>query len=316
MGFVLPPGAFRVLLAFAVVAAHITDLNIGRLAVMMFFFLSGFWIADIWAKRFGPSSVGRFYLSRYLRIAPLFVIATGLAVWLRQAPADLNTFNLLGLASRGPHPTPVAWSLDIELQFYLLAPVLLALLTRAPWLTLAGSLPVLAFGYWLHGEHGAFTVLKYLPAFLLGALTFQLDWRPSRRLALISLGAFLAVSAGLAFTPLFWKTAAQGTPRDLYAMIWMLPLLPYMAHSLRIKSSPFDRVLSDLTYPLYLIHPLVIYLAHQYVDGMALKAAAVVVSTLVAAALLGIDRPIDAWRRRVTEGAPAPARRAVGADHA
>ncbi|HEX5264198.1 MAG TPA: hypothetical protein VFW13_11760, partial [Phenylobacterium sp.] len=53
--FVVAPGAFRLILAAAVAVSHVSRLDIGRLAVLLFFFLSGYWTARIWAEKFQSS---------------------------------------------------------------------------------------------------------------------------------------------------------------------------------------------------------------------------------------------------------------------
>ncbi len=55
---VLPPGQFRLLLAFAVVLSHISNFDVGRLAVMLFFALSGYWTARIWEEKFEARRIG------------------------------------------------------------------------------------------------------------------------------------------------------------------------------------------------------------------------------------------------------------------
>jgi len=50
--WIAPPGLFRFLLALAVVVSHLSKLDIGRMAVLLFFFLSGYWVSKIWITKF------------------------------------------------------------------------------------------------------------------------------------------------------------------------------------------------------------------------------------------------------------------------
>lgn len=307
-GLILPPGAFRLLLAYAVLASHISALDIGRLAVLLFFFLSGYWIANIWETKFAASDTGRFYLSRYLRIVPLFLIVTLAAAWIRNAALGPTNFTLLGLGVTGNDPTTVSWSLDVELQFYLLAPLLLLALRRWTVLTLGCAVSLVALGLWAHQTLHAVTVLKFLPPFLLGALTYAKRWTPSERMAHLSLAAFAGATAISAATLMLFKTQPHPWDRDVYGMLWMLPLLPYVARSLTVRGPAIDRDLGNLSFPLYLIHPAVIYVVGQHMHGSLAKVVIVAGATAVAAGVYYlIDRPLDRWRVKLTEGAPQPA---------
>ena len=73
-GLVLPPGLFRLLLAAAVLLSHLSRFDVGRLAVLLFFYLSGYWVTRVWQAKFGPRATLRFYAARYLRIAPLYLL--------------------------------------------------------------------------------------------------------------------------------------------------------------------------------------------------------------------------------------------------
>ena len=301
---VLPPGAFRLLLALAVLLSHISNFDVGRLAVLLFFYLSGYWIASIWATKFGPGSAGRFYLSRFLRIWPLFLLVTLASAWLRGSDLGLTNFTLLGLAATGEasDPTTVSWSLDIELQFYLLAPFLLALLNRHAVLTLAVATALVALGWWLDAAYAGLTVLKFLPAFLLGSLTYAHRWRPSYSVVSAGLLLFAAVTAYTAYTGMLWKSEPKAFDRDVYGLLWMLPMLPYVARSLTVKSGKVDRDLGNLSFPLYLVHPAVIYALGALGVGAAGKGLVLFVSLLAAVAIYyTLDRPLDRARVRLTE---------------
>ncbi|RAK66546.1 acyltransferase family protein [Phenylobacterium kunshanense] len=305
LGLVAPPGAFRLMLAFAVVLSHMSGFDVGRLAVLLFFFLSGYWTARIYQEKFGGNRVGLYYLSRYWRIAPLFFIITVAAALARNQWDDMGWTNLtlLGIASWGYDPTGVSWSLDVELQFYLLLPLALAFLVRAPKVTLLASVVIGAFGWWLHERHDIVTVAKFLPVFMLGALTHVAAWKPGNRSAMLSLGAFIAMTAVTAATPFFRKSTPDPFDHDIWGMIWLLPLLPYVAHSLTIRSTSFDRHLGNLSYPLYLVHyPVIALMASAYGHGLPSKLATLVISVILAVlTYFLLDRPLDRIRVRVTE---------------
>jgi len=300
---ILSPGAFRLALAFAVVVSHVSAVEIGRLAVLLFFFLSGYWTSRIWREKFDGQRIGRYYLSRYWRVAPLFVIVSVAAALARHWALHPVNFTLLGVGSTHFDPTGVSWSLDVELQFYLLLPLLFGMLSRSPRLVLLAALVAAVAGLWLSATYHIVTVATYLPAFLLGSLTYARAWKPSATQAHLSLLAFIAFTIATGFTPFLLKTRPNPFEGDIWGFFWMLPLLPYVAHSLTIRSSKLDRHLGNLSFPLYLVHYAVIaVVTGAFGRGLGVKAAAVALACALALTIyMALDRPIDRLRVRVTE---------------
>ncbi|EMI15573.1 acyltransferase 3 [Rhodopirellula maiorica SM1] len=140
----MTPGSFRLFLGFVVVIHHSFPLRMGAWAVGMFFVLSGYWISRMWRGSYSrkPSPYRTFLISRWWRIAPLFVVIQLLAAalvlsgvsgdhtsviedwrwWLTQ-PAVIGSTQFGRLL-------PPSWSLDVEMQFYLVAPIMLMVATR------------------------------------------------------------------------------------------------------------------------------------------------------------------------------------------
>lgn len=307
MNLIVSPGLFRLMLALMVVVSHVSALDIGRPAVLLFFYLSGYWATKIWDQKFGLQGIGRFYAARYLRIIPLYLVVMLTTAWLRGFPVQAPNVILLGLASGDTlDPIGVSWSLDVELQFYLILPLLGWLLTVAKtrWL-IVGVLGVAAVGYFIDQSFGILTVAKFMPIFALGAATCRHNWRPSQRMAFLSLGAFVVATGLTALTPFLLKGAGHANPfdADIYNFLWMLPLLPYVAFSLTTKSSKLDRHLGNLSYPLYLVH------APTFALLAGGKVMEIGVALLLAVGLYVLfDRPADRWRVRLTEG-PVSARK-------
>ena len=58
----------------------------------------------------------------------------------------------------------------------------------------------------------------------------------------------------------------------------MIPLLPYVARSLTVKSSKLDRHLGNLSYPLYLVHlPLIWFVRAHWGESVPIKLFSVAV---------------------------------------
>ncbi|MDQ4420926.1 acyltransferase [Sphingobium sp. DEHP117] len=299
--FVLSPGSVRVLLASAVIISHISKYDIGRLGVIFFFFLSGYWTSRIWTEKFDEKQFAPFYVSRALRIYPLFLVVSLASSIFRGLPLSLENFLLFGIATTGNDPTGVSWSLDIEMQYYLLCPLLLPLLRRLPWTTLTVCSAVAAVAWIVTPALGIRTALLYLPAFLAGALSDQLRHVPSARSAHASLGLFALASVGAYFTPFFTKMTHDPFHRDIFALLWLLPLIPYLQRSLSIHSSRTDRAIGDYSYALYLAHFAVIALIVVH-GTVTEKLVATIVSFGVAAILyIAVDSPLNAIRYRLLQ---------------
>jgi peptidoglycan/LPS O-acetylase OafA/YrhL len=170
------------------------------------------------------------------------------------------------------------------------------------------SLLLAGLGFYVDDTYGVLTAAKYLPVFVLGALTSVKAWKPGPRTAAWSLGAFVLMTGVTAATPFLTKQGKQPFDHDIWGFLWMLPLLPWVAHSLTIRSSRMDRHFGNLSYPLYLIHYWVIVLAAgAFGGGTLVKLGGVVCAAVLAVAVyVLVDRPVDRWRVRLTESVPVP----------
>lgn len=156
-------GTVRFLLALCVVAAHTRgyrfDLypDTGLYAVGAFFVISGYLMPATLEANYGGRATP-YLANRFLRIFPLYWLVLGLALialqrlpeWSEQYDFGLQpiiqNFLLLGL-NQWPNDTRYigpAWTLDIELQWYLLVPLLM-LLGRRTLILIGAILSVASF---------------------------------------------------------------------------------------------------------------------------------------------------------------------------
>ncbi len=174
----------------------------GTVGVFLFFAISGFVLALPFGKNtpLSKKTIKTFYLRRLTRIEPPFVI------WMTVFAAVLVAKSSYSMAEILPHwlasitythwfffqeysvINPVAWSLEIEIQFYLLAPFLAtAYFSFQNKVRRRMGMVALIIGYiliegycgWLHFPMKA-TLLGRLPNFLVGFLIadFYLnDWK-------------------------------------------------------------------------------------------------------------------------------------------
>lgn len=312
------PGAFRLWLALVVVAHHITRLEFGKAPVLVFFALSGYWVQRVWHARYKRCRRPwlSFVISRWWRIVPMLLLASGLSVaahaWSRDAdwvmilrqPLEqgLTPFTVLGYAQLMTRPVGPAWSLDIEMQFYVVAPLLIALVAR--WRPLA----VLGLGYGcflLALSLGWGVVLPaFLIFFLLGMLAAQHDWRAPQPLETGGMAAAAALFVLLWASP--WRgpwLGEGGAYGALLNLVLAFCLMPFALGSVGRKADPVDRAMADFSYLVYLLHwPVIILLRFGGLGQGASVLAFVGMSAISLAAWRWFDRPLDRLRARWVAG--------------
>lgn len=265
------PGALRMALAFAVFVHHTTLFNLGMSAVLIFFVLSGYWVAVMWRKTYSKTawSYFTFLVSRMWRVVPVFALCSAIT-WallvLRDAAPEnaggalhqiLSNVMILGYNSLSYQANVPGWSLDMEMQFYLIAPLLIFLVAKNVYVLLG----CVALSLLSQKLGGPTSVLTFLYFFGIGVASALHDLRPSRRLAYGALFAALAVMAvcaailtknlmlggGTAGAPLL---AFSGKTNLLIAVL----MTPFALYTTRQTSGAADRMFGELSYIFYLLH--------------------------------------------------------------
>jgi peptidoglycan/LPS O-acetylase OafA/YrhL len=253
----------------------------GGWAVGLFFVLSGYWIARMWNEKYRlkESPYWTFVVSRWWRLAPLFISGQLLAVLLafwglpisgREAvsdPAWWVTQPLVIGSTQFQRLLPPSWSLDVEMQFYLIAPLMVIGLA-----SVSGRdrlLPVVAMFFWglvlVASGVASETARLDLHAWLfgIGVLVSHASWNPSAKVQLICVLALIAGLTTMIVIPetreLIWRSGSQAghvSPITAYAfyIATVLAGIPLAAGTVFRRSGQFDRWLGDLSYPLYLVH--------------------------------------------------------------
>lgn len=301
------PGLFRFCLAGAVLLSHLSRWDFGRPAVMIFFALSGYWVAKMQdgAHRL-PIPV--FYLSRILRISPALVV-TALVTFLAYSAANMpepgslkSTLLLLGLATRRDDIVGTIWSLDIELQFYILLPLVLG---AKSWfdspIKLIGATAVLfGLGLHLYLVRGLATVFLYAPMFAVGLSTYLHRTNFSFGLVIGSLTLGLGVIS-LVVYPAFGLHNQAQVIRDIIFMAAAMLFIPFVSWNVSQSGGSRDRLMGDLSYPLYLVQEPCIQIA-QYKLGQFEHwkfAGLLLVISTTAILYWFIDFPVEKFRRRL-----------------
>lgn len=193
---------------------------------------------------------------------------------------------------------PQAWTLGLELAFYLVAPLFVAGSSIVILGVILGSclLRFVALPAW-GVEANAFTY-RFFPFeiafFGCGALAYKLY----ARYRILDKGRTFHVVAVLALAPLF------------LAFDWNIPdLTRYAALALAIpslflltKNSRLDRFVGELSYPIYISHILVLYAITQYTQVGYELPGVLVTLALSLLLYLAVERRVETWRGRVVAG--------------
>ena len=308
--------------------------RVGWLGVDLFFVLSAYLLGQPFIDGRAPR-LGRFWLDRFLRIAPAYYasFAGAILLYVLFAPDAWNPalagWSLVFLGNFD-FPTflavnPAFWSLAVEMQFYLLLPWMARLFRGPNWpWVLAGFLAVSLLYRGLLFQVGTtqafqletFTLPAYFGHFALGLAACRLRSfdRPMgsgvRRAAFAAGIALVAVPAAL-WVPagsIYFSTislAADTLIRPLAACGFTLMVLAtasggWVARALSVRPLQW---LGGISYSLYLMHIPVQIVIMRYVDAnqdpwlWALLAGG---ASILAGWLLyaGVEAPAEAWRRR------------------
>ena len=334
------PGAFRLFLALVVLVSHSCRFDLGNWAVLMFFTLSGFWIHRMWAQKYSHARApaAAFLVSRSLRLLPVFWLANLIATAVQAAlgPSLLSTSPLpvgwpaalvpnaliLGYAClpKSLGALVPAWSLDIEVQFYLAFALLMAVFARGSskrvWIWTAAAASGLALFLYLRdtGEDAPRSVATYGLLFLAGAVASGTGWRPSRGLVTASLVATLALVAACALSPSLrplvenmkhGATVEDQPAKRAFQFALALLAAPLALQTVRNPSRPGDRLLSEVTFILYLIQWPVMRIHSRFFEHLPpLQRLPSILAAWAAIALLTVvvfryyDQPLERMRRR------------------
>lgn len=314
------PGALRMALALSVFLHHTTKFNLGMSAVLIFFVLSGYWVATMWTKTYSKTnwSYVTFLVSRVWRVAPVFALCSAIAwalLWWRGgAPENVgglihqlfSNVMILGYNSLPYQANVPGWSLDMEVQFYLVAPMVVFLVSR----NLYAVLGCVALSLFAPKLGGSATVLPFLYFFGIGVAAATHDLRPSRRLAYGSLAASVALLLAYGFVffinldPTQTAALAFSSKANLFIAVLMTP---WAIYTTRQASGSTDRMVGDMSYIFYLLHWSVIGAIGtgegSYMDRLLLSAEAIAL-ILAGSYLIWllIDRPIGKLRAAWVSG--------------
>jgi peptidoglycan/LPS O-acetylase OafA/YrhL len=340
-------GAFRLLLAILVMFQHFTANAApqalrdamqlywgGDIAVLIFFCLSGFVIAEAVDCVYFERPVA-FILNRFIRIVPHFIAAILLSICLHYVFFSLGTLrvgrdvsitpdfaNAFGLRDIllncvGFLPIPlrnlahydfldVAWAVRIEMAFYLAVFFILVAIARFSWPRFVGLAVMAAGAVLLYGlsATGLLPPKIGLVAYFAFGYSLYVATTGNRTAFWFSCACVPAILIHFAKHPNYTVTPSVG--RDLTTDFLMLGLLLtvmiFLACNRFARFRQADRFLGEITYPLYMYHVNVLVFLLSMTAGYhyGIYLAGMVLSVLVAYAVSAtLDPLVNRLRDRI-----------------
>ena len=316
-------GAFRLLLAVLVAVSHmgktIAGLNPGVVAVISFLIISGFVMTSLIERNYrAPGKIGLFYVDRALRLYPQFLFYFVVSCFVihfllpgtpQAAELTLKTivsslpilplgFYMFGIG--GTQILPPAWSLGLEMCFYLLIPFLLIFNARGAAFTLSVGVFLLAcLGYIDTDVYGYRLLPGVLFMFLCGSYLYKADNKG------LMIAAGTAVGAGLLFVAIM-TGLIERRPFNAEVTLGIALGIPAVYLLTRFKFHPLDELLGNISYGVFLNHFVVMYLLRGFwpvaYDTRMVVAVLVLAFLFSGVSYYCVERPALKWRHRLRLG--------------
>ena len=275
-------GLFRFLLAILVLISHTAfrfeNFNVGVFAVVSFLIISGFVMQLLVTKHYGtPDKLPMFYLDRIGRIFPQYIFYLSITIvlvshhWIRYGFVEqcdaygaalnvltlpLSLAQLIGLQCQY---LPQAWSLGLELSFYLVVPFLIYF----PRIAIAAALLSLSIFIAALARHFNFETYAYrtLPGTL---FIFMVGMSFASRSRYVKVFPILVWLASAAMMAVIWSSPELGTqPYSKEILAGMLIGIPVIAVLKGRDSTRLDQLFGNLSYGIFLDHVLFINVLHR-----------------------------------------------------
>ena len=335
-------GIFRLLLAYLVIACHTSGyktlfkIDVGTIAVSSFFFISGFLMPLAYQAHYQIFSLWeglkKFYINRILRIFPIYwasILTVLIMFWINlirgkaldpslyKIPTYIQNFLLIGLNQskvwggyyRFNNP---AWTLDIELQYYLLAPFLILATRRYK---MAVNLILIIFSIVsVHFILNPFDLVDIDRSFLAWSVFFILGYafyESSRLQKLLSRVPIVVSGTILAFLAAC-LVRSTNIANHLVTLGFMVMSAHLLVLQKKYKFGPIDKLAGDLSYPVYILHIVFFPFFIKFASMVGLDSIGIIpqfifslmghilISTLVGfSALRLIADPIDTLREKI-----------------
>lgn len=253
--------------------------NIGIVGVMIFFMITGYlFTAKILSDK-GNTNWIKLYKSRIFRIYPLFIfilfmitlviftqeqyqsninfslLAEQYSKWILFHGGNIHTHNHTSLIIAG-----VDWTLKYEWLFYLSLPILAFTLNLNKWFTIL----LIFIGIYLFSQDYkifSFNTIHLL-FFIIGGITAYLYSTTKDRFAFIQSNIISGLAIILLISSLIFKDIYAPLPILFISLFFVVIALGNTMFGLLEKKSSI--LLGEISYSIYLIHGLIIYILFSY----------------------------------------------------
>lgn len=321
-------GVYRLFLAILVAIAHTGiryyEYNPGVVAVISFFILSGYVMSMLIEKYYmQPSAILTFYLDRAARLFPQFVfymILASLCIYVFKI--DATSINQLTFAkwllnflilpqgfymywANGALVIPQAWSLGLEMTFYIVIPWILIYFSKRQIYALAcisfliflaaylGKINSDYFGYRL--------LLGTLFMFLVGWSFFKNDSESKKFRAMV----FLAAGVLLIIT--FFNKPLYKLPYNKEVLLGLMAGILAVSFLKNFRFSKLDEFFGNLSYGVFLNHFIIIWMMRKFLgiktfDTLNVSILLITSCVLALGSFYYIERPALRWRHAIRYG--------------
>ncbi|UVM41805.1 acyltransferase family protein [Pseudomonas brassicacearum] len=316
-------GVYRLLLAMLVAVSHMgmtfMGFNPGVVAVVSFLIISGFVMTSLIERTYNtPGQIGLFYMDRLLRLYPqflvYFVLSCAVIHFLLPGTPQAAALTLENIATSlpivplgfymfgitVPEILPPAWSLGLEMCFYLLIPFLILYRTRGIAFALSVTVFMVAsLGYLDTDIYGYRLLPGVLFIFLCGSYLYRAQAK----------GLWIAFVTGFVAALMFLAIVVGIIPRRPFNAEVTLGIalgLPAVFLLSRLKHHRLDEFLGNISYGVFLNHFVVMYVLRAFwpVEFSALIITAVLVLSFAMSGVsyYAVERPALKLRHALRAG--------------
>jgi peptidoglycan/LPS O-acetylase OafA/YrhL len=337
-------GYLRFFLATLVIMSHLGiklwRFDLGVLSVVVFFMLAGYVVTDLLIRVFEPSKnlILRFYAERCLRIFPLYLYSLALTIAFLLVTGFGNpVFNPIHLLSNilviplnyfmffnnsilqdpNEYLVPPAWSLGLELQAYLVLPIVI-FSRRVKRVAAIASLSVFTIInlFAIQPDYFGYRLLpSNLFIFILGSCIYKMTRskdasRIDRIFPVICILAILICDIILVIfrqsnSEVIGHLTQSYTSEISMGVFLGIPCV-YCISAARNFKLPFNRLIGDLSYGIFVSQYIAIWSLTKLCPEFELKSfggVAAVLSIALSISFLGvflIEKPIFKYRKQLT----------------
>jgi peptidoglycan/LPS O-acetylase OafA/YrhL len=247
----------------------------------------------------------------YLILSNILLFGQDVVLFLGIHPDSGNLFFTTDFTTTHPELyhfmfVPQAWSLSIELAFYLIAPFIVRKSVRVQLLFIVGTLMLRIYIFdILHLRSDPWTY-RFFPTellfFILGSVAYRLKNRFAN-MTVSSVLAFSLLAYIVVFTVLYFylpKGELLYSPFSMKELLYFLSIF-FIVPILFIyfKNSKFDNKIGELSYPVYISHKFILMTFTGLPLAFIKEGWFVAIATLVFSLLLNkyISEPVDKLRQ-------------------